>query len=76
MFVNHALYIRNHTMVFVSMYLTMLVVLSFIVVLTVKLGERYQENIFAIFVITIANLALMLLAATAILVIFNTVVTL
>lgn len=63
-------------MVFVSMYLTMLVVLSFIVVLTVKLGERYQENIFAIFVITIANLALMLLAATAILVIFNTVVTL
>ena len=73
MSVNHALYIRNHTMSIVSMYLIMLAVFSSIIILTVKLGERYQEDIFAIFLITIANTALLMLSAAVMFVIFNMV---
>ena len=57
----------------VSMYLIMLAVFSSIIVLTVKLGERYQEDIFAIFLITIGNTALLLLSAAVMFVVFNKV---
>ena len=57
----------------VSMYLIMLTVFSSIIVLTVKLGERYQEDIFAIFLITIANTALLMLSTAVMFVIFNMV---